>query len=108
MAKGDLPNFHVHAMDKSIDTWKSRIGAAWMKPDGSISISLNPFVSLRASPNLMITLFPNRENMPYDMPHETNTKPPAIEPSEISKAAERFKRGKSGDPLDDDGPDIPF
>lgn len=53
---GRKPDYHVHAMDKRTDE-KSRVGAAWANPDGSIRVVLNPFVVLAAGPNLVITLF---------------------------------------------------
>lgn len=54
------PDYWVKALDKGVDTKKytAKVGAAWDNPDGSISIDLNPFVVLTASPNLVLTLFP--------------------------------------------------
>lgn len=58
---GGQPHYHLHAMDKSFKErdFKARIGAGWLKEDGSISISLNPFVKLEAHPDLVLTLFVN-------------------------------------------------
>lgn len=50
------PDYIVKALDKSNDQRKGRIGAAWLNEDGSISISLDPFVVIDAS--LTINLFP--------------------------------------------------
>lgn len=55
---GRKPDYSVNAMNKRTDE-KSRIGAAWVNPDGSIRIVLNPFVVLTAGPDLVITAFVN-------------------------------------------------
>lgn len=64
MAKGDIPDYHVHAMDKAYESFKARVGAAWINDDGSINITLSPFVKLEASPSLTIRLFPNNPSRP--------------------------------------------
>jgi hypothetical protein len=51
------PDYWVKAMDKETNA-KAKVGAAWDNPDGSVSVDLNAFVVLKASPNLVITLFP--------------------------------------------------
>ena len=42
---------------------KRRVGAAWLKPDGSISIALDPFTVLEANDGdgLGLTLWPRNE-----------------------------------------------
>lgn len=54
---GRRPDYHVSAMSGS--DHKGRVGAAWRKADGSISLKLNAFVVLAAVNDLVITLFPN-------------------------------------------------
>lgn len=51
------PDFWVKAMNKDTNE-KSKVGAAWLNPDKSVSIDLNPFVVLTAGKELVITLFP--------------------------------------------------
>jgi hypothetical protein len=51
------PDYWVKAMDKATNA-KAKVGAAWKNPDGSVSIDLNAFVVLTASPDLVITCFP--------------------------------------------------
>lgn len=36
----------------------AKVGAAWKNPDGSISVDLNAFIVLTATPDLTVTLFP--------------------------------------------------
>lgn len=55
--KGRTPDYNVKAMMKDTGT-KTRIGAAWINPNGTISMVLDPFISLQSSPALLITLFP--------------------------------------------------
>lgn len=50
------PDFWVKAMNKATSE-KRKIGAAWFNPDTSISIALDAFTVLTASPDLIITLF---------------------------------------------------
>lgn len=57
------PDFWLKAMDKSEGkTSTSKVGAAWLNKDGTISIDLNAFVTLetvtRHPENLVLTLFP--------------------------------------------------
>lgn len=51
------PDFNLSALDKHTGE-RSRVGAAWLNKDGTISIALNAFVTLRANPDLVLTLFP--------------------------------------------------
>lgn len=62
---GRKPDYNVHAMDKGTEE-KSRIGAAWGNPDGSISIKLNPFIALTSHPDLVIMLFLNDRDSGQD------------------------------------------
>lgn len=54
---GRKPDLWVNAMNKRTDE-KRKIGAAWHNEDGSISIALDSFTVLEASPDLLVTLFP--------------------------------------------------
>lgn len=61
MSKGNKPDYNLSGLNKGTDV-KGKIGVGWDKPDGSISIKLNPFVVLDGSnPDLVLTLFPYRE-----------------------------------------------
>jgi len=51
------PDYNVTALDKDSDE-RARIGAAWNNPDGSISIRLNHFITLRSTSSLLIALWP--------------------------------------------------
>lgn len=107
MAKGDLPSYFFHAMHKGTNE-KSRIGSAWNQPDGSISIALNPFITLESHTELVLRLFPNRE-----AGGATSHSPsPASDSSQTEKAATAYRNRKdSGKTLqsdDLDSDDIPF
>lgn len=68
------PDFDVSAMLKDNPACKGRVGVAWQNPDGSIGITLNPFVQLpKQDGNLVLTLF-KREGKGKDRPVP---KPPA-------------------------------
>lgn len=54
---GRKPDFWVKAMNKRTDE-KRKIGAAWQNEDGSISVAIDCFTVLEASPDLVVTLFP--------------------------------------------------
>ena len=54
------PDYNVHALIKGTQT-RNKIGAAWKKPDGRISLVLNPFIKLEHTDDLLITLFPYSE-----------------------------------------------
>lgn len=65
---GRKPDYMVSALDKETGRKASRIGAAWINPDGSISVKLDFCVVLNAAnDNLVVTLFPNDrdERPPY-------------------------------------------
>jgi hypothetical protein len=47
-------------MDKVTDE-KNNVGAAWINPDGTIRIVLDPFIALAASKALVLTLFPRKD-----------------------------------------------
>lgn len=53
------PDYTVSALSKTNDKIKGVIGVGWTKPDGSITIKLNPFVVLdQFEHDPVITLFP--------------------------------------------------
>lgn len=54
---GRTPDFDLKAMNKATNE-KARAGAGWLNEDGSISIDLDAFIVLPASPDLVLTLFP--------------------------------------------------
>ena len=54
---GRMPDFQLHALNKATEA-RSQVGAAWQEDDGRISIKLNQFVTLEASPDLVLSLFP--------------------------------------------------
>ena len=55
------PDYIIGALDKARDLRQSRVGAAWINPDGTISITLDPFVHLQGGPELALRLFPNKD-----------------------------------------------
>ncbi len=63
---GKRPDYNLTAMDPRETgkrARKGRIGVAWKRPDGSISIRLDPFVD-----QLVIMLFPPWENSRGETP----------------------------------------
>lgn len=50
------PDYRIKALMKDTGV-KGEIGAAWINPNATISIVLDPFIKLESSPNLVITLF---------------------------------------------------
>jgi hypothetical protein len=54
------PDYNVSAKFKNTD-FKGRIGGAWKNDDGTISVRLNAFITLKATEDLIITLFPADE-----------------------------------------------
>ena len=57
------PEYRVAALHKPSDS-KANVGAAWVNPDGSISVVLNSFVVLNGGSDLLITLFPAKKGEP--------------------------------------------
>ena len=54
------PDYTVNALEKDLNI-KGRVGAAWKQEDGSIQITLDPWVILKGrghNMNLLVTLFP--------------------------------------------------
>lgn len=56
---GRAPDFILKAMNKETDQKSGRIGCAWQNADGSLSLAIDPFVTLTSSAEMVITLFPN-------------------------------------------------
>jgi hypothetical protein len=52
------PDYWVKGLHK-LTSKKGFLGVAWKKDDGSISIAINPFITVPIDENLVITLFPN-------------------------------------------------
>jgi ribosomal protein L37AE/L43A len=53
---GKQPDYALKALNTTTQQ-KGRVGSAWVNEDGSIRIILNPFVTLQASHDLILTLF---------------------------------------------------
>lgn len=43
---GRKPDYRIAALNKVTDEKQARIGAAWVNPDGSISLVFDPFVTV--------------------------------------------------------------
>lgn len=54
---GRRPDYRLKALNKVTEA-KGELGAAWLNPEGHISIVLNPFVMVPNSPDIVLTLFP--------------------------------------------------
>lgn len=54
------PDYRVAALNKVTDA-KANIGAAWLNKDGSIAVVLESFIVINGGKELLITLFPNKE-----------------------------------------------
>lgn len=83
MSTGRKPDYNLGALDKTTDM-KGKIGAAWVNPNGTVSIRLNPWVVLDGSnPELVLTLFPyeewNGDSKSKKRNHPTSTKQQATE-----------------------------
>lgn len=63
------PDYEIKALNKDTQA-RQRVGAAWLKDDGSgqIYIKLEPFVTLSGSMNIALTAFPTEEEGPYELP----------------------------------------
>lgn len=57
---GKQPDYNLSAKDKRTGR-QMRVGAAWVHPDGRISIQLDPFVALSGAEaeDMLLSLFPN-------------------------------------------------
>jgi hypothetical protein len=55
------PDYRVAALNKITDA-KNNIGGAWTNKDGSIAIKIDDFIVLHGGRELLITLFPNKDN----------------------------------------------
>lgn len=55
---GRKPDYRLAALNKATEE-RNNVGAAWIYEDGRISISLNAFVTLTGSKDLVLTLFPD-------------------------------------------------
>lgn len=56
--KGRTPDYKLKMMDKRTGVKSRKMGAAWINESGSITINLDPFVSIPASADIVLTLFP--------------------------------------------------
>jgi hypothetical protein len=82
---GKRPDYNVLAMNKATNT-KGKIGVAWKNDDGSFNIVLNAFVSLHASADLVIRVFPNNK----DTAPLCNPTPPPWEPQLNNKTPSKL------------------
>jgi hypothetical protein len=57
---GRKPDYRLSAMNKDTDE-KGRVGAAWKNEDGTISVVLDPFITLTSSKDLILNLFPEKQ-----------------------------------------------
>ena len=55
---GNRPDYRIAVLNKEDDRYKGQIGAAWINPDGRISLVFNPFVVVPVGPQYLISLFP--------------------------------------------------
>lgn len=53
-------DYTVAALNKK-DNRKNNIGRAWKNADGSIAVVINSFIVLEGGLDLLITLFPNKD-----------------------------------------------
>jgi len=92
------PTHILSAFNKSNQS-RGRIGAGWLQPDGSISISLNPCVTIAQHEDIVIKLFPAKDEDTHErrvVPRQTAVKPYA------------HHSKKSSAKLDSDSDDVPF
>lgn len=71
------PNFRVAALNKVTDE-RGNIGAAWSNPDGTISIRFDPWVTVPQGKDIVITMFPTKEETEGN-PSKKRTKKSQIE-----------------------------
>lgn len=57
---GRQPDYNVWAVNKATEK-SADIGAAWIDEDRSISVKINPFVSIPAGGELTIKMYPTDE-----------------------------------------------
>lgn len=55
------PDFKVSAMRKESKQANTRVGAAWINEDGTISLKLDTFIVLEGSEDLLVKLWPIEE-----------------------------------------------
>jgi hypothetical protein len=55
---GRKPDYVLKALNKKTDEKVAHAGAAWVNPDGSITLVLDRFVVLPSDPDWVLTLFP--------------------------------------------------
>ena len=57
---GRKPDYRIAAMNKVTDE-KGNIGAAWVNPEGTISLVFDPWVVVPRGKEIVITMFPNKD-----------------------------------------------
>lgn len=67
---GRQPDYDLSFLNKDTGQ-KGRIGAAWSNPDGSISLTLNPMVTVPSDQNLVLKLFKRGSRSPVDSTEPT-------------------------------------
>ena len=65
--RGRRPDYEIKVLDKDSQE-RMKVGAAWLKEDGSIYIKLERFVVLQGGGQFAITAFPVDEEGPYERP----------------------------------------
>lgn len=78
MAGPRPPDFIIKATTRHsvFPAREGRIGAAWQNENGSITLTLDPFVDISGREDLVITLFPN-DGKPATATKRTIPPPPA-------------------------------
>lgn len=59
---GRKPDYCVGLLNKRTDEKNGFAGGAWKNEDGTISIVLDSFIEIRGGRDMLITLFPKRED----------------------------------------------
>jgi hypothetical protein len=77
------PDFILKAMDKITDARSGKLGCAWLNEDQSLTIALDPGVSISYNANLVIKLFPNDLESVKEAVKEPRIKKIAKEPEPI-------------------------
>lgn len=89
------PEFLLKVMDKVTDAKSGKLGCAWVNEDGSLTIQVDPDVTLSHTSTQVIKLFPN---------DRLTTAPTAGSPPEVRNAAGTRRAGRSKTNMPSGGP----
>ena len=53
------PDYILKSLNRVTEERSARIGCAWKNPDGSLTLVLDTHITLAASRDMLLTLFPN-------------------------------------------------